>query len=255
MAWRVVRSLGVALLSGSLAGPASALVIGGASLAYGEQVDLAALLLNVADGPQPEASGSAPAPYAASDDALSLDLAAGTIRSGALLVNAASDVDGAPGARSASADASVESFGIGGALSALIALSSTTVGSSAQVTADGALAAAGDAVLEDLAISVLGTPLAIPASPAPNTVLLDAGGIRIVLNEQLLSGDGTSGLALAVNALRIEFTNAVLGLGLLNGQIVIAHSEASLAAVPEPSGALLALAAGLLAGLGRRPGA
>ena len=96
----------------------------------------------------------------------------------------------------------------------------------------------------------------IPASPAPNTVLWNAGGILVVLNEQLLSGDGTSGLALAVNALRIEFTNAVLGLGLLNGQIVIAHSEASLAAVPEPSAALLALAAaGLLAGLGRRPGA
>ena len=238
------------------ASPAAALVIGGSSLAYAERVELTALLLNIDSGPQPEASGSAPAPYSASDELLSISLGSGTISSGTLVVNAASDVDGAPGARSASADATVESLQIGGALSTLVSLSSSTVGSSAQVAGNGALSASGDAVLEDLAISVLGVPLSIPASPAPNTVLWNAGGILIVLNEQILSGAGSSGLALVVNALRIEFANAALGLGLLNGEIVIARSEAALAAVPEPSVALLVLTvASLLAGLGRRPGA
>jgi hypothetical protein len=86
-------------------------------------------------------------------------------------------------------------------------------------------------------------PLAIPANPPPNTVLFGAAGVRIVLNEQTLSGDGSSRLALAVNARRIEFTNAVLGLGLLNGAIGISHSEAALTAAPEPAAPLLTLLA------------
>jgi hypothetical protein len=257
MRWRIAFSVCMAWLGATLATPATALVIGGSSLAWGERVDLfAGLLVNLDSGPLPQAAGSAPGPYAASDDALSIDLGSGTISSGTLVVNAASNVDGAPGARSASADATLESLGIGGALGALLTVSSSSVGSSAEVAGNGALSASGSAVLEDLAISVLGVPLAIPANPAPNTVLFDAAGVLIVLNEQTLSGDGSSGLALVVNALRVEFTNAVLGLGLLNGEIVISHSEAALAAVPEPSLALLALAAaGLLAALGRRAGA
>lgn len=255
---RIVLSACVALLAASLATPGTALVIGGSSLAYGEHVDLfAALLVNIDSGPLPQVSGSAPAPYGASDDVLSINLGSGTVSSGTLVVNAASNVDGGAGVRSASADASVEGLGIGGAIGAVLTLSSTTLGSSASVTGNGALGASGTATLEDLAISVLGVPLAIPANPAPNTVLIDLAGVRIVLNEQILTGDGASGLALAVNALHIEFTNAVLGLGLLNGEIVISHSEAALAAlVPEPSLAWLALAAaGGLAALGRRRGA
>lgn len=251
---RILLSFGAALLGATLATPGAALVIGGSSLAYGEQVDLvAALLLNLDDGPQPQVAGSAPDPYAVSDDALSIDLGSGTITAGTLVVNAASDVDGAPGVRSASADATVETLQVGGTLAALVTVSAGGVGSSAEVAGNGALSASGAAVLEDLAISVLGVPLAIPANPAPNTVLFDAAGVLILLNEQTLAGDGVSGLGLAVNALRIEFTNAVLGLGLLNGEIVIAHSEAALAAVPEPSAALLVLAAGGgVAAFGRR---
>jgi len=256
MVRRTGLSLGVALLLGGLADAASALVIGGSSLAYGEEVDLVGTLLPPITSPaQPEVSGSAPAPYDESDTALSLNLGTGAILIDELAVNAASDVDGGAGARSASADATTEGLTIGGTLGAVITLSATHLGSSASVTGNGSLAAAGTTTAADLAISVLGVPLSIPANAPANTVLVDAGGVRIVLNEQTTTGNGTSGLALEVNALRIEFTNAVLGLGLLNGTIVIAHSEAALSAVPEPSLALLALAgAGGLAARTRRPG-
>lgn len=255
MAARSVLSFCAWFLSGILASPASALVIGGSSLAYGEQVDLlAALILSIDSGPLPQVSGSAPAPYSDSNAGLSLNLNAGTITSGTLSVNAASNVDGGPSARSASADATVESLGVGGVLAALLTLTSTTIGSSAEVTGNiGALGASGGAVLEDLAISVLGVPLVIPVDPAPNTVLIDSAGVRIVLNEQSSSGDGVNVRGIEVNAIHVEFTNAALGLGLLNGDIVISHSEAALSAIPEPSVVpLAALAAGVLAAFRRR---
>ena len=243
MVRRTGLSLGVALLLGGLADAASALVIGGSSLAYGEEVSLVPTLLSPITSPaQPEVSGSAPAPYDESETAFSLNLGTGVILAGTLSVKAASDVDGSPGPRSASADAAVAGLTIGGALAPVLTLSSSSIASSAQVSGNGSLAASGATVLEGLEISVLGVPLAIPANAPPNTLLIDADGVRIVLNEQVTTGDGASQLALTVNALRIEFTNAVLGLGLLNGTIVVSHSESALSAVPEPSLALLALA-------------
>jgi hypothetical protein len=83
----------------------------------------------------------------------------------------------------------------------------------------------------------------IPSAPAPNTVLVDAGGVRVVLNEQTISGNGLTARDISTNAVDVTFTNALFasatGPGLLNGTIILSHSEAhvagAVAAVPEPA--------------------
>ena len=87
-------------------------------------------------------------------------------------------------------------------------------------------------------------------------------GITIIANEQTFSGNGIDNAALEVNALHIIFDDvpAVIGLtaGLLDGDIIISHSEASLTAerstaVPEPSSMLiLASGIGVIFGLRRK---
>jgi hypothetical protein len=72
------------------------------------------------------------------------------------------------------------------------------------------------------------------ASAAPNTVLFNALGLTITLNEQILSG--TTGIT--TNAIDISFNNFVVGTGLKNGNIILGHTQASFSpagAVPEPS--------------------
>jgi len=91
------------------------------------------------------------------------------------------------------------------------------------------------------------------------------GSIKIVLNEQIVTGDGITSRGIEVNALHVtfnsvgaEFFNA-LGLNfddtnLATGEIIVANSEAFLAcnAIPEPSTAGLALAGMGVLGLRRR---
>lgn len=71
------------------------------------------------------------------------------------------------------------------------------------------------------------------ASAAPNTVLWNLLGLKITLNEQLLSG--TTGIT--TNAIHINFNNFAVGTGLKNGDIILGNSQASFspAAVPEPA--------------------
>jgi hypothetical protein len=130
-------------------------------------------------------------------------------------------------------------------LASLLGLSATTIQSSSQANSVGGLDASGSTTIEGLTLtgSLLGG-LAINGSlfvnPAPNTVLFNIVGLSITLNEQTLFGDGITTTGISTNAIDIAFNNFALGTNLLNGNIIVGHTEAfaSLdqpAAVPEPA--------------------
>jgi hypothetical protein len=112
-----------------------------------------------------------------------------------------------------------------------LGLDATVVQSTADVAgACGVLGATGTTTLINASANVLTVGLLpIDANPAPNTVLVDvpALGIKIVLNEQVVTGDGPTKLSLAVNAIHIYLVNVnIAGIGILSGDIVIAQSKA-----------------------------
>ena len=119
----------------------------------------------------------------------------------------------------------------------LLTLHTDEVRSSAAIrgTCGSALTATGSTTLVNAGVGgTLGLGLRIGASVAPNTVLLDLLGIRVVLNEQLVGGDGITSRSISVNAIHISIQNALLSLiARLTGNIVIAHSEAQ-AVCPPP---------------------
>jgi len=98
----------------------------------------------------------------------------------------------------------------------------------------------GSASLSTATISVGGVNLVFLANPAVNTILFDLGGLKIVLNEQVVTGDGTTTAGIEVNAVHVTFANTVVGAGLLNGEIILGHAQASQIAtassvIPEPA--------------------
>ncbi len=280
-----------ASMSLGIVGAAQATVMSGTSNAYGEYINLTVTPLigvtgSVTSGPLPSVGGAAPNPYNYSDSLLSISLG-GVLNTSVLEVNASSNVNGGDGIRYASADTAVNNLAIGlfsslgtpdvqiGPITipgipavSLLSLTAGTITSDATVTGDyGALVASGGTIIEGLNLNGI---LTLEIVPAPNTVLLDLLGIKIVLNEQIESGDGISSKDFMVNAIHASFDN-VLGLlngtlGLINGDIIIGHSYASMSAIPTvvdpgPGGtevpapaSLLLLGMGLLglAGLKRK---
>lgn len=262
--YRLATALG--LLTMSLAGTVDATVISGSSAGYGAYVDVSALAgaLSLAAGPVPSgASGSAPATYSLNATQASLGLtdnacitavlgvctlyAAVGVQTGLLSGDAASDVDGGSGSRFASAMGEVDNAGVNAGTGTLLnlfstltlGLSSTTLASTAQVSGDyGAFSATGSSIIEGASLQVAGIGLiALDANAAPNTFVdplgaLSALGLTVVLNEQTSNCAAVS-CDIAVNALRLGFTNFALGTALLNGDIIFGHSEAQLVASPS----------------------
>lgn len=73
-------------------------------------------------------------------------------------------------------------------------------------------------------ISVLGTEIAgIPVDPGANTEIPLLGLGTLILNEQVLSGDGIHSRTMMSNALRLTLNAA-----LIEANVVVAHSEATL---------------------------
>lgn len=97
-------------------------------------------------------------------------------------------------------------------------------------TCGSALTASGSTSLVNASAGgLLGLGLRVTANPAPNTVLLNLLGVRLVLNEQLLGGDGVRTRSLTVNAIHLSINNALLvAIGGLSSDVLISHSEVSL---------------------------
>lgn len=241
---RLLLSLATALallLPLGAATPAGATVIAGDSSAFGLYVDLEIPILPdlFLDG-TPAVSGSAPAPYDLSDSLLTYD---GTVIDlGLLEVAAASDVDGGLGIRFAEASAGLKNLAIN--VGSAFSLELSAIGADARSEGDfGALVSTGDALLASLLVTVGGSVIFDGAvAPGANTDfldgILDPLGIDLILNEQILSGDGISTTGIAVNAVHL-----LLDTPLLAGEVIFSHAESSLQAVPEPGTWILVLLA------------
>lgn len=154
-------------------------------------------------------------------------------------------------------------------------ISADTINSTSTIEGDyGALNAAGESVIQNLAISVNDVQLDIATllgangtidgsgfiTVDPNTEILSLGGIvglDLIFNQQLTTGDGISTLGMETNAISISFNGVDLGLPLidqaLNGSTTIGHSFASVSAVPEPGSTIcLAFAVCMVAASARR---
>lgn len=219
------------------------------SSAYGAAVGMTLLPLLGAGIPidlpaQPVAQGSGPpsysdGPYQTLSVNVSTPLTGPILSTGALVAFTVSDV---PDNASTASVAEIDGLSLNLAgLVPLLTLSASTITSNANISGDcGAFAADGDSVIEDAQVGgTLGLGLVLPQNPQPNLVLLDLLGLRVIVNEQILTGDGVTSLGLAVNALRVELDVSILGIGALSGEIVLGHSEAyvecSGAVTPTPT--------------------
>jgi uncharacterized repeat protein (TIGR01451 family) len=231
----IVRlSLSLACLLAAL--PASAQTVADSS-AFGESVNLsvAPLLganLPVASGPSPQVAGTAAPAYSKTATTaaagVSTPLTGALVQTGVLVVNASSQM---PAAVATHADATTNNLAVTlGHLLPLLTLGAQTVRADATIdgTCGAALTATGSANITGAATGgSVALGLSLPAHPAANTQLLNLLGVRILLNEQIQSGDGKTQESLTVNAIHITLQNSLLSaLGLLTGDIVISQARA-----------------------------
>jgi hypothetical protein len=209
------------------------------SSAFGEKVGLQlvpvvgnGLVIN--SGELPSVSGSAPPSYTKSATLASANISTGLtgsiLQTGVMTLHASSNV--ATG-NEAAADATVNNVNLDVVgLLQVLALDAAVVQSTAHVsgTCGSGLTATGGVTFTNASANVLTIgSLGIAAHPAPNTVLADvpALGIKIVLNEQVLTGDGATSLGLTVNAIHVYLTNVTIaGIGVLSGDIIIGQAKA-----------------------------
>jgi hypothetical protein len=228
------------MIAGGMTPAASLLAAQGlaAGSAAGESVSLTIVPLlgsgaPLASGPLPAVSGVAAPAFASTRGAPAA--AVGSAPTGAVLSTGALDVAASsrmPDAVLTRGSAAVHRAALTlGHLIPLLRLDAELLQSAAGIDGgcDTALTASGSARLGGAtAGGALGAGLDVPSRPAPNTLLLDRAGVRVVLNEQIRSGDGVLRLALTVNAVHVFLRNARVGaLGALSGELVIAQSSAS----------------------------
>ncbi|MGI4943169.1 MAG: choice-of-anchor P family protein [Janthinobacterium lividum] len=245
------------------AAPASAAVINGTSAAFGESVSVTTappvgLSITAISGPLPSVSGTAPVAYNNIQSAVSA-VVTGVLSTGLLTVNAFSNVDGLLGSRLTSATATVNSLAV--SILSVLGLTADTVQSFAQIVGGpGSLVSTGTTNISNLRLN--GIAIAT-AAVAPNTVLLNVGGVTVTLNEQVMTGSGTNNESLLVNAIDVQLSNVAQPIvgdifnrsNLLNGSILIGQSSVSTNAVANPAvsvsePASLALVTGAMLGLG-----
>jgi len=248
MIFRSRHSTSFALLISCLCSvsPAAAQTVADSS-SFGESADVSVLPIlgsagHVLSGPMPQIGGHASPAYNLTTGVpsvtVSSPLTGQLLQTGPISLSAASAI---PGATLTSAGALVNQASVSlGALLPLLNLHAATIQSAAGIdgTCGSSLTANGSSILENATMSGSLGNGGISRSPAPNTVLLNQAGVKIVLNEQMVAGNGTMTRSLTVNGLHLYLQNATLaGLGVLSGDIVFSQSKASVqcgSAPPPP---------------------
>ena len=210
----------------------------GSSSGFGVFVDLNLIPLigggiNISLGPIPTVSGTAPPDYNLTSSAVSASvsspLTGNILSTGVLVTNSNSNISG----DTVSADSTVNNIALYIVeLLQLLTLSADSIQSTAEISGQcgSSLTATGATTITNAQVNgTLGAGLTIPLNPAPNTVLLNALGIRVILNEQITGGDGVNSLSITVNAVHITIENSILSaIGALSGDIIISQSRAQL---------------------------
>lgn len=137
-------------------------------------------------------------------------------------------------------DLAVKTYLFGIPTSTLIGLSDVTLESVSTVSGDwGSLSAVGHSTITNATLNILGVNFDIAAMAAANSGpnadvsgLLDILGVHLVLNEQIGGACSSFDCQITTNALHLWVDP--LNLGLAGVDIVIGHSMAQVAAVPEP---------------------
>lgn len=221
--------------------------------------------VGVTIAPQAATSGNASPGYNANNSVVSLDAdidlgVLSLVRTGLAvntgLLTSNSTANGVnPGDTTAgSAQSQVNNLGVDLFTKVSVAPSITTLGIGADsissltnVTVLGSTAIlTGQSVFENLNLTLLGLlnfDLGANAQVAANTSLINALGISILLNEQIVGGNGTTAQSLTTNAINIRLLNYSLGGKLLTGNLIIGHSYAEVnfdipdpqPSVPEPA--------------------
>lgn len=216
----------------------------GSGSAYGLNVNLNLLPLvgspvTATLGPIPQVSGTAPPDFDQTQTVLSANVSipsAATVGAGVITAHTIS----ALGANSVTSTSEVNGLGVSIALANALSLTADTVTSSATAACPaGTLTPSGSSVLTNPHLTVLGlVNVNLDANPLPNTavlpLVLNPLGVSIVLNEQVVTGD-----TVTVNAIHISVNGGIIGLlGVLNADIVVAHSQATMADCALPDLAL-----------------
>jgi len=226
------------------------------SSGYGLGIDLTVLgFLPVTLGPIASDSGSSPpGPYSGSNSVLSLNSSLGLgsalsplgslqLKTGLLTGSASSPFMPTPTGTGTGTVDNITSLNMVAVLVKELGISATTISSTSNVSGSGSLEAFGSTTIEDLVISgtSIGSTIKVGATaavnPAPDDVIFDAGGLEIELNRQTFTGaDGATSTAdgITTDALYIDFNNFALGTGLVDGDIVVGESQASIFGPPTP---------------------
>jgi uncharacterized repeat protein (TIGR01451 family) len=236
-----------------------------AGSAFGESVDLAIKvdpLLSLAtveakSGPTPMVSASTPPPFAVSDSLLSVDvdanlklvgilpaIAVGILETGLLEVSTSGDTSPQSDSSASVADVNLELLGVpdlplvpeipvmfGLDADAVTSTASATGSCGSTLTVSGSSNLVNASVISDLA-DLVGIDAGVLASPPANFILLEVnllgGHIRVVLNEQIETGDGISSKGITVNAVHVTINQLPLA-GIITdvtGDVIISQSKA-----------------------------
>jgi hypothetical protein len=179
-------------------------------------------LLVVQSGPLPFASGVSDGSFADSRQAASIVVSTpvtGKLLETGLLLASTSGADSQVLSESSITQARLS-------LMTLLSLQADAIQSTSHLTGCGSTPDAFSRLVNARLRGPLGLWQNLPTDPAPNTVLLDLAGVRVVLNEQVSLQEGEV-QSVTVNAVHIS-VDAVPGLGLLTGDVVLGQSHAQL---------------------------